>query len=276
MLFDAHAHINEETFSEADRTELAKAIEASDVGYVMDAGASLATSQQSIIDAAKYSWCYAAVGVHPHDSKELSEEGMEQLRKMAAEPKVCAVGEIGLDFHYDLSERDTQRYWFRRQIRLANELRMPIVIHSREAEAETMEILKEEQAFAPERQSFFPARRGPDGQKFADSRVLIHCFSGSKETAQQYVKLGATISICGPVTFKNSRKLVDVTKAVPIEFMTIETDSPYLAPEPKRGRPNMSPYVEYTARRVAVIKGMSYEDVVKITCENAMNFYGIE
>ena len=195
---------------------------------------------------------------------------------MSRHPKVKGIGEIGLDFYYDRSERDVQRKGFRRQIRLANELKLPIVIHSRDADAETMEILREEGAFSSERQSFFPYRRDENGEKVPDSRVLIHCYSGSKEMAREYVKLGATISICGPVTFKNNRKTSEVAEDIPIEFLTVETDSPYLAPVPKRGKQNMSPYVEYVARRVAVLKGMEYEEVARITCENAKRFYDIK
>jgi TatD DNase family protein len=279
ILFDAHAHINEESYSEEDRNMLASEIEASQVRFVMDAGNNLATSQQSILDAATYPWAYAVVGVHPHDARELNEENFQLIREMYAAPKVCGIGEIGLDFFYDRSERDVQRYWFRRQIQLANELGAPIVIHTREADQETMDILKEEGAFSAERKALFPKRpaAGTGGEGLVDdARVLIHCFSGSLEMARQYVKLGATISICGPVTFKNNRKTAEVAKEIPIEYLTVETDSPYLAPEPKRGRPNMSPYVQYVARRVAVLKGMPYEEVARITCDNAMRFYGIE
>lgn len=277
ILFDAHAHINEESFSEEDRKKLAEAIEASPVAYVMDGGSNIATSRQAVRDAETWEWCYAVVGVHPHDAMDLESGAatLEEIRSFAEHPKVKGIGEIGLDFYYDNSERDVQRKWFREQIRMANELSLPIVIHSRDAEQETMEILKEEGAFSRERQSAFPARKGPDGDELPDSRVLIHCFSGSRETAEQYVKLGATISICGPVTFRNNRRTVEVAQAIPPEFLTVETDSPYLAPEPKRGRPNMPPYVEYVARRVAVLKGMSYEDIAAITCENAKRFYGI-
>lgn len=275
ILFDAHAHINEESYTEEDRAAVVAAIEDSQVRYVMDAGSNLETSVQAVTDAARYDFCYAVVGVHPHDSKDLTDEMLGQIRKLAGKPKVCGIGEIGLDFYYDHSERDLQRDAFRRQIRLANELKMPIVIHSRDAEAETMEILKEEGAFSKERQSWFPKRPGPNGEMVPDSRVLIHCFSGSLETARQYVKLGATISVCGPVTYKNARKIVEVVTEIPIEFLTIETDSPYLAPVPKRGKPNMSPYVEYVARRVAVLKGLTYEETAQFTCENACRFYGI-
>ena len=136
--------------------------------------------------------------------------------------------------------------------------------------------MKEEGAFSEERQSWFPKRKGPDGSFLPDSRVLLHCFSGSKELAKQYVKLGATLSICGPVTFKNNRKTQAVVQEIPLEFLLVETDAPYLTPEPFRGRPNKSPYVEHTARRLAVLKGISYEEVASITCENAKVFYGIK
>jgi TatD DNase family protein len=167
------------------------------------------------------------------------------------------------------------RYWFRKQIQLANELKMPIMIHTRDADQETMDILKEEGAFSEERQRWFPKRPGPDGKLLPDSRVLMHCFSQSVEMANQYIRLGATLSICGPVTFKNNRKTREVVKAVPIEFLTVETDAPYMAPEPKRGRRNKAPYVEYTCRKVAELKEISYEEAARITCQNALRFYDI-
>lgn len=276
MLFDSHTHLNNEDFDDAYREDIAAAIEESDVKYVMDVGFDLESSNQAVKDAAKYPWCYAAVGYHPHDAKNLDEETLELIRGLSKKDKVQAIGEIGLDYHYDLSERDVQRYWFRRQIQLANELKMPIAIHTREADEDTMTILKEEGAFTKERQSWFPPRLGPDGEELPDSRVLLHCYSGSREMAEQYVKLGATISIAGPVTFKNNRKTREVVDAIPIEFLLVETDAPYLTPEPYRGRKNKSPYVEYTARKVAEIKGMEYEDVARITCENAKKFYNVK
>ena len=212
---------------------------------------------------------------------------------LARKKKVVAIGEIGLDFHYDHSPRDIQREWFRRQIRMANQLKMPIVIHSREADQETMDILKEEGAFSEERKSWFPKRPDPSGYTLKksdaakktpddpadhmadDARVLIHCFSGSAELAAQYVKLGATISVAGPVTYKNNRKTVAVVAEVPMDFLLVETDSPYLSPEPLRGRRNMSPNVKYTAQKVAEIKDMTLEEVAAKTKENAMRFYGI-
>lgn len=276
MLFDSHTHLNNERYSEQEVLQLMEEIENSQVSYVMDVGFDLASSDLAVKHAQAKPWCYAAVGFHPHDAKNLDNMTLELIRGLAKKEKVKAIGEIGLDFHYDLSERDVQRYWFRRQIQLANELKMPIAIHSREADQETMDILKEEGAFSAERQSWFPKRKGPDGELLPDSRVLLHCFSGSKELAKQYVKLGATLSICGPVTFKNNRKTQEVVQTIPLEFLLVETDAPYLTPEPFRGRPNKSPYVEHTARRLAVLKGISYEEAAKITCENAKVFYGIK
>lgn len=276
MLFDSHTHLNNEGYTEEQRQALMDEIAASDVSYVMDVGFDLESSVKAIEHARANDWCYAAVGVHPHDAKSLDDMTLKLIRGLAKKDKVQAIGEIGLDFHYDLSERDVQRYWFRRQIQLANELKMPIAVHSREADQETMDILKEEGAFSAERQSWFPKRKGPDGELLPDSRVLLHCFSGSRELAKQYVKLGATLSICGPVTFKNNRKTQEVVSEIPIEFLLVETDAPYLTPEPFRGKKNKSPYVEHTARRVAVLKGISYEEAARITCENAKVFYNIK
>ncbi len=275
MLFDSHTHLNNEGFTEEQRRALMEEIEASDVSYVMDVGFDLESSQLAVKHAGENPWCYAAVGYHPHDTKDMDDMVLELIRGLAKKDKVQAIGEIGLDFFYDHSDRETQRYWFRRQIQLANELKMPIAIHSRDADQETLDILKEEGAFSKERQSWFPKRKGPGGEELPDSRVLLHCFSGSKELAKQYIKLGATLSICGPVTFKNNRRTQDVVREIPIEFLLVETDAPYLTPEPFRGKKNKSPYVEYTARKVAELKGISYEEAARITCENAKAFYGI-
>lgn len=276
MLFDSHTHLNNEDMTEGYLQQLCKEIEASDVSYVCDIGFDLGSSLKAVEHAKALPWCYAVVGVHPHDAKTLDEDVLLMIKSLADKEKVQAIGEIGLDYHYNLSEPDVQRYWFRRQIQLANELKMPIVIHSREADQECMDILKEEGAFSDERCSWFPKRKGPDGQLVKDARVLLHCYSGSREMAEQYVKLGATISIAGPVTYKNNKKTPEVVKAIPIEFLLVETDAPYLTPEPFRGKKNKSPYVEYTARRVAAIKEMEYEEVARQTCQNARVFYGIE
>lgn len=281
MLFDSHAHINNTDMTPERVEELVSQVENSTLEYVTDIGFDLPSSRKAVENAARYPWCYAAVGVHPHDTDDMDGMTLYMIKSLAAKPKVQAIGEIGLDFHYDNSDRDAQRTWFRRQIRLANELKMPIVIHSREADQETMDILKEEGAFTDERKSWFPQR--PDSEGFVggtpgnvpDARVLIHCFSGSAELASQYVKLGATISIAGPVTYKNNRKTVAAAAAVPIDFLLVETDSPYLTPEPLRGRRNSPVNVEYTARKIAEIKGMDYEEVAARTNSNACRFYGI-
>lgn len=277
MLFDAHAHLNNDSFTDEERKALIEDIEAfGKLDYMCDIGFDLPSSLQAVKDAEENSWCYAVVGVHPHDTKNMDEDMYELIKGLTKKKKVVAIGEIGLDFHYDLSPRDVQRYWFRRQIQLANELKMPIVIHSREADQETMDILKEEGAFSDERKSWFPKRPGPGGTMVDDARVYIHCYSGSAEMAAQYIALGAVLGICGPVTFKNNKKTKRVVEEVPLDFLLVETDSPYLTPEPFRGRPNKPIYVEYVARKVAELKGMEYEQVAEITERNAMNFYGID
>lgn len=249
------------------------------MSYAMDIGFDLESSAMAAEHAAAWPWCYAAVGCHPHDAKEMDDMKLALIRDLAAKDKVVAIGEIGLDFHYDLSDRDVQREWFRKQIRLANELKMPIVIHAREADQEVMDILKEEGAFSNERKGWFPERPIlKEGRPaFApDARVLLHCFSGSAELGKQYVKLGATISVAGPVTYKNNKKTVAMVEAVPLEYLLVETDSPYLTPVPFRGKRNIPLFVEYTARKVAEIKDVSFEEVAKATRENAKRFYGIK
>jgi len=273
MLFDAHAHV----YMSEDRDALVKAIEDSQVSYVMNVGVDVETCEEVIKESAEYPWCYATVGYQPGEvGTDFDPAVLEKFKELAQQPKVCAVGEIGLEYHYGKDNIENQRRWFREQIKMANELKMPIMIHTREADDDTMRILKEEGAFSDERKSWFPKRPGPDGTEAADARVMLHCFSSSNEIARQYVALGATLSICGPVTYKNNRRTTEVVQNTPVEFLLVETDAPYLTPEPLRGRPNMSPYVEYTARRVAALKGMPYEDVARITCENAKRFFDIK
>lgn len=253
-------------------------IEESDkLDYVMDIGFDLVSSRLAAEHAAGHSWCYAAVGYHPHEVKDMGAAELDSIWELAQQEKVKAIGEIGLDFHYDHSPRDIQREAFRRQIRLALEMHLPIVIHSREADQETMDILREEGAFDAGRKETFLPRPTPDGweKAAADARVLLHCFSGSAELGEQYVKLGATISVAGPVTYKNNKKTVKVVERIPREFLLAETDSPYLTPEPMRGRPNRSPYIEYTVRRMAEIKGMTFEEMALFTERNAERFYNI-
>lgn len=275
MLFDSHTHLNNESYDDESREELFKAIEASDVSYVMDVGFDLSSSAVAAKHAARFPWCYAAVGCHPHETDHFDETQISLLAQLARKPKVQAIGEIGLDFYKEYSTRENQLYWFRSQIELANSYRMPMIIHDRDAHEKVMTVLKEHGGFSDQRASWFPKRPGPEGEMLKDTRVLLHCYSGSKEQALQYIKLGATISIAGPVTYSNSKKLVEVVEEIPIEFLLAETDAPYLTPVPFRGKQNMSPYVEYTVRKIAEIKGIPYEEAARITCENAKRFFNI-
>lgn len=271
MLFDSHSHISDKRF-DACREELYDEIRKSDLRYVMDVGADLETSLGAVRTAEANDFCYAIVGCHPHDAKNFDDDQLLMIKGLAKKPKVKAIGEIGLDYHYDFSPRDIQKHWFAKQVQLAIELKMPIAIHDREANDDVLRILKENGAFSSQRKSSFPLR--PDGSE--DARVLLHCFSGSAELARQYVKLGATISIAGPVTYKTARKLVDVVEATDLAYLLIETDSPYLAPEPYRGKTNKPTYVEYVARKIAEIKNISYETVCMQTFQNACRFFDID
>lgn len=293
MLFDAHTHLNFEKYSEEERRELASEIEASEVGCIVDVADCVASAELALADAAAYPWCYAAVGIHPDHASDYTgiqggdpelraaaearlEADMDIIRQLAADAKAVAIGEIGLDYYYGTDDRDEQQALFRRQIRLANELRMPIMIHSRDAHQLTMDILKEEGAFSDERKSWFPERPLAGGGTGPDARVQMHCFSGSPELAAEYIKLGATISLGGPVTFKNGKKAAEVVRQTPIEYLLSETDAPYMAPEPLRGRPNKSPYIEHIVRRMAILKGLEYEEAARILTENGRRFFGIE
>lgn len=278
MLFDSHSHLNEEDFTDEERLARIREIEEdTEMEYVMDIGCDIPSSVMAAEHAQRYSWCFAAAGVHPHDTDHMTEEDLETIRKLASQDGVRAIGEIGLDFHYDNSERDSQRKWFRRQIRLAIELQMPIVIHSREADRETMDILKEEGAFSSERRKLFPEREVPEGWETAapSAGVVIHCFSGSAELASEYVRLGADIGVAGPLTYKNNKKTVRVVETIPASFLLAETDAPYLSPVPKRGKPNRSAYIRYTVEKMAELKDMTYEEMGDMTCANARRFYRI-
>lgn len=276
MLFDAHTHLNFEGFDEEERRFRAEEIEESSVGIIIDAGDCVTSSRKAIGDAEKYDWCYAAVGIHPEHAMDYTDEDLKEIEEMLAHPKVQALGEIGLDFHYGKDSKEEQIELFRKQIRIAVRHKMPIMIHTREANQLTMDILVEEGAFSEERKNQFPKRPGVDGEPVCDARVQLHCFSGSAELALEYIRLGATISIGGPVTFKNGRKTVEVVQRVPLAFLMTETDAPYLTPEPFRGRPNRSPYVEHVVRRIAVIQNRSYEEVEEIIYRNGCRFFDID
>ena len=286
MLFDAHTHLNFEKYTDEERRTLASEIEESELACLIDVASDAESAKQALQDADDYSWCYAAVGIHPdqaprykaaatpEETSSMMDADIEEIRKLAAHPKAVAIGEIGLDFYYGTDDREEQQELFRRQIRLANELKMPIMIHSRDAHQLTMDILKEEGAFSDERKSWFPKRPGPDGET-DDARVQMHCYSGSVELAEEYVKLGATISLGGPITFKNGKKTAEVARQIPLEYLLSETDAPYMAPEPLRGRPNKSPYIEHIVRRMAILKGLSYEETCAILYANGCRFFNI-
>lgn len=253
MLFDTHAHFDDEQF-DADRDEVLKGLKSYGVGNIVNIGSSMKTSRTSVALAEKYDFVYAAVGVHPSETGELCETDIDELKRLAANPKVRAIGEIGLDYHYpDDVEPSIQKKWFVRQLELAKELNMPVVIHDRESKGECLEILKEHKI----------------------SNGVVHCFSGSAETAREILKLGMMISFTGVLTFKNAKKAIAACAAVPLDRLMIETDCPYMSPEPHRGRRNFSGYVEFVARKMAEIKGVSYDELVDITERNAKRFYGI-
>ena len=262
MLFDSHCHFTDPGFDDC-RDQLAEEISAAGL-RIVDIGTDLKTSQAAARAAEDFGFCYAAVGWHPSEVDRLTEELLAETLELCGKPKVVAIGEIGLDYHWnDAPSRELQQHWFRRQLQEAVRLGMPVCIHSRDADGDTLQILKEE---------VFQKRESAAGR----IRVLMHCFSGSAELARQYVKLGAKISIAGPVTYKNARRNVEVAEALDLKDLLIETDSPYLAPVPMRGKQNKPPYVRYVAEKIAEIKGITYEEVAAATFENACSFYGID
>ncbi|HEY8363912.1 MAG TPA: TatD family hydrolase [Tissierellaceae bacterium] len=255
LLIDSHAHLDDERFDK-DRDELIRSLESNGIELVINVGADLKSSIASVSLAEKYPNIYAAVGVHPHDVKDMDESTLEIIKSLAKRDKVVAIGEIGLDYYYDNSPREDQRKWFKRQLELAKELGLPVIIHSRDAQQETFDIIKEAQ----------------DGRL----RGVMHCYSGSKEMANEYIKLGFYISIAGPVTFKNARVVKEVAKEVPLDKLLVETDSPYLAPEPHRGKRNEPIFVKFVAGTIAEIKGISFEELAKATNRNTKELFGIK
>lgn len=276
MLFDAHTHLNFGEFTPEYREQLAGEIEASDISYIIDSGDSVESSRQAVEDSSRYQWCYAAVGLHPDQAPGYTNEMLEEIEKLAGEPKVQAIGEIGMDLHYGRDFKEKQIELFRKEIRMANRLRLPMQIHTRDADRLTMDILLEEGAFSDERKGWFPEKVLEDGRSVADPRVQLHCFSGSAEFAMEYVRLGAMISVGGPVTFKNGRKTVAVVQTVPLDYLLSETDAPYLTPVPYRGRENKPYYVEHVVRRIALLKGMEYEAAARRLTENGKTFFNID
>ena len=254
MLIDSHVHLDDSQFDE-DREAVIDSLRENNLELVINVGADMESSKRAVELSEKYKMIYAAVGVHPHDAKAVDEDTIEALRELSKAPKVVAIGEIGLDYHYDNSPRDTQKKWFRRQIKLAKELDLPIIVHDREATKDTLDIITEEH----------------DGKL----RGVIHCFSSSVEVAEQYIKLGFFISLGGPVTFKNAKMPKMVATEVPLESLLIETDSPYLTPAPFRGKRNDPTKVRYVAETIANLKEISYEKLVEATNKNTKRLFNI-
>ncbi len=255
MIFDTHAHYDDRQF-ENDRYSLLDSMKEAGIGTIVNNAADLESVETSLELAHRYDFVYAAVGVHPENVYELDDSKLLWLRDKSHDPKAVAIGEIGLDYHYpDNPDRDTQIKWFRAQLRLALEEKLPVVIHSRDAAADTMEIMKE------------AASKGI----VAD----IHCYSYSPEQALEYVKMGFYIGVGGVVTFKNGKKLKQTVDKIPLDRILLETDCPYMAPEPFRGSRNSSVYLPYVVKAIADIKGVTPQEVIDITEQNARKFYGI-
>ncbi|MEL7649061.1 MAG: TatD family hydrolase [Sedimentibacter sp.] len=253
-LIDSHAHLDDESFDE-DREEVIESLVDNHVEIVLNPGADLKTSRNAVALAEKYPFIYAAVGCHPHDSKYMNDDIMNIFRELAKNNKVLAIGEIGLDYYYDNSDRDVQRTWFREQIRLARELDLPYIVHDRDAHEDIFNIMKEEHT--------------------SSTRGILHCYSGSVEMAREFIKLGFYISLGGPVTFKKSKTPKLVAAEVPIDRLLIETDSPYLTPEPFRGKRNEPKYVSYVASEIARIREITAEEVALRTNQNFRRLFNL-
>jgi TatD DNase family protein len=253
VLFDTHAHYDDEAF-EADRDDVLAALPGQNVGWVIDPGCTLASSRTAIALAEKFLHVYAAVGIHPENCQDFVPAHIDALRQLARQPKVVAIGEVGLDYYWkENPPRDFQKDVLYRQMALAGELDLPVIFHDREAHADSMEAVR--------------AHSGVRG--------VFHCYSGSVEDAATLLSLGWMVSFNGAITFKNARKAPQVIAAVPLEKMMIETDSPYLTPVPHRGERNDSSFVHLVAEKIAEIKGVSPEEVERVTTENAKRFFRI-
>ena len=250
-LFDTHAHVYDKRFDN-DREQVLSDVFAH-LKYVVCPSENLETSRKTTDLVNRYPRLYGAVGIHPHETCHATEDSLQELESVARENhKIVAIGEIGLDYYWDNEPREVQKKWFIRQLELARELDLPVLIHSREAAADTMEIMKEN-------------AKGLSG--------VIHCYSYSKEMAQEYIKMGFYIGVGGVVTFKNAKKLKEVVENIPLTSIVLETDCPYMAPEPNRGKRNNSAYIRYVAEKIAELKGITYEEVVEQTEKNARDMY---
>ncbi len=239
MLFDSHAHLDDERFN-GDRDEVLRAMPDAGVGLIMNVGADLPSSRRSIVLAKRYPFVYAAVGVHPHEVEDMAEQDLIELEELSAQEKVLAIGEIGLDYYYDNAPRDKQRYWFERQIKLAQRLELPIIIHCRDAIQDCIQILRR--------------------YDFTKTSGVMHCFSGSAQTAAELIEMGFYIAFGGAITFRNNKKAPQVVQSVPMERLLIETDCPYMTPEPYRGKRNDSRYVKLVAEKIAEWKELPVQN----------------
>ena len=258
MIFDTHAHYDDDAF-DIDREELLASMDAGGIGTIVNSCASIDGLDNTIALMEKYPFIYGAVGVHPDDAGEMTEEILGKISRMADHEKAVAIGEIGLDYywHKEKEEHLIQQKWFRAQMDLARKKKMPFIIHSREAAEDTLTIVKEYM----------------QGGMYGG---IIHCFSYSKEIAAEYLKMGLYLGIGGVVTFENAKKLKEVVKYAPLSQLVLETDCPYLAPKPNRGKRNSSLNLPYVARMIAELKGVTPEEVITVTEENAKKIFGIK
>jgi TatD DNase family protein len=252
MYFDSHAHLDDRAFRD-DREEILDGLTDAGVGYLMNIGCDLPSSLRSIDLAHRFPFIWAAVGSHPDDAAQVNDVRIALYRQMCSDERVKAIGEIGLDYHYEDPPREIQLPAFRKQLELAAELDLPVIVHEREAHADGMELIRE-----------FPTVTG-----------VFHCYSGAVEMAKELVSRGWYIGFTGVVTFKNARKAVEVAQTIPLDRILIETDCPYMAPEPHRGRRNDSRWVPLVARKIAEIRGLPLEAVEEATTENAMRLFRI-
>ena len=256
MIFETHAHYEGEEF-DSDRIELLSSLKKENIYKIIDVGSSIETSRKAIELAKQYDYIYAAVGVHPDSVGEMVVSDIDELRRMTCEKKVVAIGEIGPDYYYDYTDEDKEKqiYWYKKQLDLALEVDLPVIIHSRDAAKDTFDIMSEY------------SKRGLQG--------VLHCYGYSAEQAKQYVKMGYYIGIGGALTFKNAVKKVEVVREIPLEYIVLETDCPYMAPVPVRGTRNYSGNLKYVVEKIAEIKGISTDEVEKITYDNAMRLFRI-
>lgn len=254
MIFDSHAHYDDEAF-DTDREELLNSMAARGVGTIVNVGASLRGVRDTVKLMKQYPFIYGAVGVHPDEVGDLDETQMIWLRSLCMEEKTVAIGEIGLDYYWNKENHEVQKHWFVRQMDLAKEVGYPIIVHSRDAAKDTLDLMKAERA---------------------DTLTgVIHCYSYSLEHAREYMNMGYYLGIGGVVTFSNAKKLKEVVKYAPLDYLLLETDCPYLAPEPHRGERNTSANLRFVAEKIAELKGVSWEKVAETTAGNARKLFGI-